>query len=113
MTIGQGYEDGYLSEAEVRALMAEALAAHPLDGKRVLILIPDATRTAPIPMMFRLFHEQLTGRVAALDFLVALGTHPIMSDEALCKLVGITPQERARVGSNASGTSTASPPSHA
>lgn len=95
MVIGRGYEDGQLNEAEVRALMAEALDPRPLDGKRVLIIIPDATRTAPIPMMFRLFHERLSGRVAALDYLVALGTHPPMSEEALNKLVGITPEEKA------------------
>ena len=48
---------------------------HDLDGKRVLVIIPDSTRTAPIPLFFRLFHEALWGRVAALDYLVALGTH--------------------------------------
>ncbi len=95
MLIGKGYDDGYLSEAEIRALMAEALAARPLEGKRVLIIIPDATRTAPIPLMFRLFHELLSGRVAALDYLVALGTHPIMDEDALCTLVGITPEAQA------------------
>jgi nickel-dependent lactate racemase len=44
--------------------------------------------------MFRLFHELLGERTAALDFLVALGTHPVMSEEALNRLVGITAEER-------------------
>jgi nickel-dependent lactate racemase len=65
-----------------------------LDGQRVLVLIPDSTRTAPIPLFFSLFHELLWGRVAALDYLVALGTHQLMSEKALNRLVGITAEER-------------------
>jgi nickel-dependent lactate racemase len=88
MTIGKGYQDRFLSEEETRGLMAEALEATDLADMRVLILIPDGTRTAPIPMMFRLFRELLAGRVAALDYLVALGTHQPMDDAALSQLVG-------------------------
>ena len=86
--IGEGLTQGCLSEDRVRELMAEALDAQDLTGKRVLILIPDSTRTAPIPMMFRLFREVLGGRVANLDYLVALGTHQPMQDAALSELVG-------------------------
>jgi len=39
-------------------------------------------------MMYDLFEFHLAPRVAALDYLVALGTHPIMNDEHLSKLVG-------------------------
>lgn len=94
MVIGKGYEDRFLTEAEIRELMTEALDKAPLDGKRVVIIIPDGTRTAPIPQMFRLFHEFLGARVARLDYLIALGTHMAMSDEAINNLVGITPEER-------------------
>ncbi|HKQ04738.1 MAG TPA: lactate racemase domain-containing protein [Blastocatellia bacterium] len=97
MLIGKGYEEGFLTEAEIRGLMSEALAAAELDGKRVLILIPDRTRTAPIPQMFRLFHELLGGRVAALDYLIALGTHQPLNEAAINQLVGVTAQERATV----------------
>ncbi len=92
--VGKGYDEGYLTESEIRLLMSEALAKVELNGKKVLIIIPDSTRTAPLPLFFRLFHELLWGHVKALDYLVALGTHPPMSEEALNKLVGISPQER-------------------
>ncbi|MGC9468710.1 MAG: lactate racemase domain-containing protein [Anaerolineae bacterium] len=95
MTIGKGYEDGYLSDVEVRDIVAEGLDQADVEGKRILVIIPDSTRTAPIPMIFRLFNEMLRGRVAKLDFLVALGTHPLMDQAALNKLVGITAEERA------------------
>ena len=88
MEIGRGYEDKTFSEAEVQRLVAEALAQLNLAGKRVLVIIPDSTRTAPVPFLFRLFHELLGEQVAALDYLVALGTHQLMDDAALSRLVG-------------------------
>jgi nickel-dependent lactate racemase len=95
MLTGKGYADQFLNESDIRGLMAEALARANLDGKRVLVIIPDHTRTAPIPLFFRLFHELLEERVTALNYLVALGTHQRMSEEALNKLVGVTAAERA------------------
>ncbi|HJQ25404.1 MAG TPA: lactate racemase domain-containing protein [Blastocatellia bacterium] len=95
MLISKGYEDGFLTEAEIRQLMAEALDAARLAGKRVLILIPDRTRTAPIPQMFRLFHELLGAQVAALDYLIALGTHQPLNEAAINQLVGVTAEARA------------------
>ena len=84
-----------LTESEVREIVSTALAAARLDGKRVLVIIPDGTRTAPIPLMFRLFHEYLGKTAAALDYLIALGTHALMSEEAINRLIGVTPRERA------------------
>src|SRR5262245_45078567 len=95
MVIGKGSSEKALSESEVRELMSSALSGAGLNGKRVLVIIPDGTRTAPIPMMFRLFHESLNGRVEALDYLIALGTHQPMSDDAINRHVGVTAGERA------------------
>ena len=81
--IGTGYADRFLSADETRAIVREGLASLQLDGKRVLFIIPDGTRTMPMPELFRLFQETLGGKVAALDYLVALGTHPLMTDAEL------------------------------
>jgi nickel-dependent lactate racemase len=86
--VGRGLETGYLTEAEVCALAREGLAQLPLDGRRVLVLIPDGTRTMPLPLLFDVLAEALRPRVPALDFLVALGTHHPMSDAQLSALVG-------------------------
>jgi len=40
--------------------------------------------------MFRLLHEQIGPRVARLDYLIALGTHQPMTDDAIDRLVGVT-----------------------
>jgi nickel-dependent lactate racemase len=94
MVIGKGYEDRFLSETEIRELMSSALAQAKLDHKRVLIIIPDRTRTAPLPQMFRLFHECLHNKVIALDYLIALGTHQPLSEEGINQLIGVKPEER-------------------
>ena len=86
--VGRGRAASPLSEAEVRALLSEGLGSLSLTGKRVLVIIPDATRTAPLPLLFRFLRDLLGGRVAALDYLVALGTHQPLDDAALSRLVG-------------------------
>ncbi|MDI1479181.1 lactate racemase domain-containing protein [Polyangium sp. y55x31] len=88
MLIGQGSPGQTLTDEAVHRILDEALAALPLTGERLLVIIPDATRTAPIPLVFRLLHTLLSGRVARLDYLIALGTHPPMDEAAIEKLVG-------------------------
>jgi nickel-dependent lactate racemase len=86
--IGKGFSDRYLTKDETREVVSEGLGTLPVDGKRALVIIPDGTRTMPMPLMFTLFDELLSPRVAALDYLVALGTHQRMTDGQLSKLVG-------------------------
>ena len=88
-------EDGYLNEDQIRAFVVESLAGLPIDGKRILFVVPDNTRSMPMPLVFRTLVEALEHRAAANDFLIALGTHPPMSDEAINKHFGLAPNERA------------------
>jgi lactate racemase len=90
MVIGEGFPDRTLTDGETSVLVGKTLSTLPLDGKRVLIIIPDGTRSMPMPFMFGLFEHFLGQRIAALDYLVALGTHQPMSDAQLSKLVGRT-----------------------
>ena len=93
MTIGTGSTEKLLDQPQVRDLCAEAFGQRPLDGKRVLAIIPDHTRTAPIDLMFRVVYELLATRVARLDVIIALGTHPPLSEERIYQRVGITAEE--------------------
>jgi len=90
MAIGNGFTDRYLTPDEAQEIVCQAVDMMAGDGRRVLIIIPDGTRTMPMPLMFDLFEKWLAPRVAALDYLVALGTHPPMTDAQLSKLVGRT-----------------------
>ena len=86
--VGRGLVEGHLPAEDVARIAREGLAPLPLDGRRVLVLIPDGTRTMPMPLMFDILERELLPRVAALDYLVALGTHPPMDDAQLGALVG-------------------------
>src|ERR687886_920811 len=96
MVTGQGSTTETLSDERVQELLAQALEPMALDGQRVLVIIPDSTRTAPIPLLFRLLYAQIGRRVARLDYLIALGTHPPMSEAAIDRLVGVSAAERAQ-----------------
>lgn len=88
MPMGPDTPERFLSPAEVRGVVSQGLAGLAVDGRRVLVIIPDGTRTMPMPLMFRLFQELLGARAAKVDYLVALGTHPCMNDERLSRLLG-------------------------
>ncbi len=62
-------------------------------NQRVMAIIPDDTRSLPLPELFRMVVEILHD-AKQLDFVVALGTHPVMSEERINRLVGITAEER-------------------
>ncbi len=87
MVSGLERKTGYLTDGEVRDVVARGLAEFRLEGRRVLVLIPDGTRTMPMALLFGILTEELEA-CAALDFLVALGTHAPMRDAALSKLIG-------------------------
>ena len=95
MVIGVEAQSDELTQAEVAETLRRAFAQVALDGQRALVIIPDGTRTAPIPLLFDLLYATLGQRLAQLDYLIALGTHPPMADEAIDALVGATAAERA------------------
>ena len=49
---GFGLTHRYLNENEIETILVDSLAGMPLDGKRLLVLIPDSTRTMPLPLFF-------------------------------------------------------------
>jgi nickel-dependent lactate racemase len=81
-----------LDEETIRTTLHAGLDGR-FTGAKVLVLIPDHTRTLPLPALFRLAVEVLAD-THQLDFMVALGTHPSLDDASLLKLVGITAEER-------------------
>src|SRR6266496_6503398 len=86
-------ESGLLPEDTIRETLERGLAQKFL-GQKVLVLIPDHTRSVPLPFLFRTLVEILHD-ARQLDFMVALGTHPPLSEENLNKLVGINSEERS------------------
>jgi nickel-dependent lactate racemase len=88
--VGQGVLSGFLADDVVERIVADGLGTLPVDGRRVLVIVPDGTRTMPMPFMFGAIERAIGLRASALDFLIALGTHAPMSDAALSRHVGRT-----------------------
>lgn len=86
--IGEGYLDRTLTREEIHEIVRAAAAELGVTGKRVLTIIPDGTRTMPMPLLFELLQQEIGSRAVASDYLVALGTHPRMSDQQLSSHVG-------------------------
>ncbi|NLH18017.1 MAG: DUF2088 domain-containing protein [Phycisphaerae bacterium] len=63
-------------------------------GKRILLVVPDNTRSGPIGEIFQMIFEGLEGRAAAMGVLFALGTHQPMTEEQMCKRLTLTAEQR-------------------
>jgi len=90
----KGLSDGYLTDSETYFLLKAGLDQVDLAGKRVLTLIPDHTRTVPLPMLFRHMVDLIGPRASKLDFLIALGTHQPLPEKKINQLVGVTDTEK-------------------
>jgi len=88
-------EQGLLPQDRIRVTLAEGVAQKFVGGK-ILVLIPDHTRSLPLPFLFRSLVDILHD-TKQLDFMVALGTHPPLSEESLNKLIGISAEERSTI----------------
>jgi len=51
-----------LSEEEVSAFIRRRLAEVDVDDKRVCLVVPDGTRSCPLPLLMRAAHAALDGR---------------------------------------------------
>ena len=80
-----------LTEHEIRNTLS--VLESQFANQRILVLIPDHTRSLPLPFLFRALVDILHN-TKQLDFMVALGTHPALNEESINKLVGITSEER-------------------
>jgi lactate racemase len=83
-----------LGAADVREIVIRACPARDYLNKKVLLIVPDTTRTAPVDLCFKTLHEELAGRTAAFDVMVALGTHQPMTEKAICDRLGISLAQR-------------------
>ncbi|WP_051551371.1 lactate racemase domain-containing protein [Nocardioides sp. URHA0020] len=83
-----GGPDVELDDAQVAAFVRASLDGLDLDGRSVCLVIPDATRSCPLPRLVREIHAALVDRVSSMTALVALGTHAALSEEQLDVHVG-------------------------
>ncbi len=77
-----------INETELEERLSEQLERLSVRGERVLVIVPDDTRTLPMPALFRIIASALRPKVKELQFLIALGTHPPLSKEQLSTHLG-------------------------
>ncbi|MHB1120506.1 MAG: lactate racemase domain-containing protein [Bellilinea sp.] len=95
MIYSQTYSsDGLLDKQIIHETLTRGLTGK-FSGQKVLVLVPDHTRSMPMAGLFPIIVEILHN-ARQLDFMVALGTHPPLSQEHLLQIFGITFEERAK-----------------
>lgn len=98
--VGHGSFDHPLDAGDVRRICEEGIGTLPLEGKEVLVLIPDHTRHARISDFFHLLYDLLGAKVKRLDYLIATGTHAEMDQERIYAHVGISREEHRSTYAN-------------
>ena len=94
MIIERQNETGFIDNHQADEAIKEFFAQNDGTGKRILLIVPDNTRSGPIGDIFKMVFDCLDQKVKAVDVLIALGTHPLMSEEQICRRLAITPVER-------------------
>ena len=97
MATGRGSADLRLKEADIAKIVEEGIPARLVDGKRVLVLTPDATRTCPLPLMARDRGQARGPARRAAGLHGRPGHAPAMSEDRIDALFGIGPGERETV----------------
>lgn len=95
-TLQVGNVGSKVSEAQAAELVAQALPVADYQGKKILLIVPDHTRTAPVGLLFKSIFAQIGAVTKELDVLTALGTHPPMSEEAICERLEISVEQHRK-----------------
>ncbi|MHC4595402.1 MAG: lactate racemase domain-containing protein [Planctomycetota bacterium] len=95
MVIERQNKDGSIENSQAAEAIAEFFAQNDYTGKRILLIIPDNTRSGPIGEIFKIIYDCLEQKAKAVDCLVALGTHHPLSEEQICTRLAMTASERS------------------
>lgn len=85
-----------LTDPEIQEIVEAGLSTLEVKGKRVVLIVPDGTRSCPIDVVFPMIYLGLRDQVAGMDVLIALGTHEPMSTDEIYARMGIDAETHAR-----------------
>jgi nickel-dependent lactate racemase len=97
MVIERQNKDGYVEYEQAVEAITEFFAENDYSDKRLLLIVPDNTRSGPIGDIFKIVYDCLEQKAKAVDILVALGTHQPLTEEQICTRLGITSGERSSI----------------
>ncbi len=93
MICAQSTPTGTLSPQDINANLCRFAEEMPQHGQRILLVVPDLTRTAPIDVVYQTIYPILARRFRDVDVMVALGTHQPLTDQQICQRLGISEQQ--------------------
>lgn len=82
MLVSYGSTAHSISYEDIRDLVGLHVREQQLADKRVLLIVPDKTRSGPTPLFLRALAERLCPIATGLDAMVALGTHDPLKGDA-------------------------------
>ena len=95
MVIERQSKEGYVENEQAAEAITEFFAQNDYTGKRLLLIVPDNTRSGPIGDIFKIIYDCLEQKAKTVDILVALGTHQPLTEDQICTRLGITSGERS------------------
>jgi len=84
-------------EEQITKYIMKAYNNYNFKNKKILVVIPDNSRTAPIDIFFKLFYKIFWKNTKKLDYLIALGTHPLLTEDEKLKRVGISKSDKETI----------------
>jgi nickel-dependent lactate racemase len=78
----------------VKDTLVRFFSENDYSGKKIIVIIPDNTRSGPVGQIFQLIYEHLAKTAQSVDCLVALGTHQPLSEEQICTRLEISLDQR-------------------
>jgi len=98
MIVGRGDVKEILEEKGIKEILIEYfLKKNDFSGKKILVIIPDTTRSGPTHLFFHTIFDLLGKKAEKVDFMVALGTHPQIPDRKLKDFLRIRGDENTEI----------------
>lgn len=93
MICAQSSPNGTLSPLNITQRLTEFAQQLPKHGERIMLIVPDLTRTAPIDVVYQTIYPILAKRFRDVDVMVALGTHQPLTEQQICHRLGISEEQ--------------------
>lgn len=98
MVTGKGGVEKSIKEEEINEILFSYLSEeNNFSGKKVLVIIPDTTRSGPTNLFFHSILNILKDTAKKVDFMIALGTHPQLSEEKIKDFLNIEGNENTEI----------------
>jgi nickel-dependent lactate racemase len=95
MLISRENKAGFIEPGEAAEAIGRFFVQNDYKDKRVLLIIPDNTRSGPVGEIFKIIYDHLGPQAKTVDCLVALGTHRPLTQEQICTRLSLSDYQRS------------------